>query len=57
MASSSASLLTALEGYIAGYESLYTQADMLQCDISPEKLSVNEDEDNPLLHAFSIDLL
>jgi hypothetical protein len=56
MASSRASLLAALEGCIAGYESLYTQAVMLQCDISPNNLMVNEDDDNPSWHAFLIDL-
>jgi len=56
MASSRASLLAALEGCIAGYESLYTRAGMLQCDISPNNLMVNEDEDNPSWHAFLIDL-
>ncbi|KAF2844181.1 hypothetical protein T440DRAFT_523703 [Plenodomus tracheiphilus IPT5] len=56
MASSRASLLAALEGCIAGYESLYTQAGMLQCDISPNNLMVNEDEDNPSWFAFLIDL-
>ncbi|KAF2843943.1 hypothetical protein T440DRAFT_523872 [Plenodomus tracheiphilus IPT5] len=56
MASSRASLLAALEGCIAGYESLYTQAGMLQCDISPNNLMVNEDEGNPSWFAFLIDL-
>lgn len=56
MASSRASLLAALEGCITGYESLYTRAGMLQCDISPNNLMVNEDEDNPSWHAFLIDL-
>ncbi|PZD30685.1 hypothetical protein A1F97_10045 [Pyrenophora tritici-repentis] len=56
MASSRASLLAALEGCIAGYESLYTRAGMLQCDISPNNLMVNDDEDNPSWHAFLIDL-
>ncbi|KAI1524021.1 hypothetical protein PtrEW4_009834 [Pyrenophora tritici-repentis] len=56
MARSRASLLAALEGCIAGYESLYTRAGMLQCDISPNNLMVNEDDDNPSWHAFLIDL-
>jgi hypothetical protein len=56
MASSMVSLLAALEGCIDGYESLYTRAGMLQCDISPNNLMVNEDEDNPSWHAFLIDL-
>ncbi|KAI1524194.1 hypothetical protein PtrSN002B_011914, partial [Pyrenophora tritici-repentis] len=29
---------------------------MLQCDISPNNLMVNDDEDNPSWHAFLIDL-
>ncbi|KAF2788689.1 hypothetical protein K505DRAFT_410741 [Melanomma pulvis-pyrius CBS 109.77] len=36
--STSALLLTALEGCIDGYELLYTQASMLQCNISPNNL-------------------
>ncbi|KAA8627046.1 hypothetical protein PtrSN002B_011649 [Pyrenophora tritici-repentis] len=56
MARSRASLLAALESCIAGYESLYTRAGMLQCDISPNNLMVNEDDDNPSWHAFLIDL-
>ncbi|KAF1362355.1 hypothetical protein EJ07DRAFT_163618 [Lizonia empirigonia] len=55
-ASSRTSLLAALEGCIEGYESLHTQADMLQRDISPNNLLVNEDEDNPSWPAFLIDL-
>ncbi|KAF1359118.1 hypothetical protein EJ07DRAFT_120978 [Lizonia empirigonia] len=56
MASSRVSLLAALEGCIAGYESLQTRAGMLQCDISPNNLMVNEEEDNPSWRAFLIDL-
>ncbi|KAF1950653.1 hypothetical protein CC80DRAFT_360317, partial [Byssothecium circinans] len=55
-ASSRVSLLAALEGCINRYESLHTRAGMLQCDISPNNLMVNEDEDNPSQHAFLIDL-
>jgi hypothetical protein len=55
-ASSRISLLAALEGCIDGYESLHTRAGMLQCDISPNNLRVNEDEDNPSWHAFLTDL-
>ncbi|KAF2731547.1 hypothetical protein EJ04DRAFT_579020 [Polyplosphaeria fusca] len=56
MASSKASLLAALENCIAGYESLHMRAGILQRDISPNNLMVNEDEDNPSWHAFLIDL-
>ncbi|KAF1346338.1 hypothetical protein EJ07DRAFT_169927 [Lizonia empirigonia] len=56
MASSKTSLLAAMEGCIAGYESLHTRAGMLQCDISPNNLMVNEDEGNPSWHSFLIDL-
>ncbi|KAE8849627.1 hypothetical protein PTNB73_01362 [Pyrenophora teres f. teres] len=56
MASSRVSLLAALEGCFAGYESLYTRAGMLQCDISTNNLMVNEDGDNPSWRAFLIDL-
>ncbi|KAH7111261.1 hypothetical protein B0J11DRAFT_192449 [Dendryphion nanum] len=55
-ASSLTSLLVALEGCIEGYESLYTQAGILQGDISPNNLMVNEDEANPSWPAFLIDL-
>ena len=55
-ASSSVSLLAALQGCITGYESLHTRAGMLQCDISPNNLLVNEEDDNPSLRAFLIDL-
>jgi hypothetical protein len=56
MASSKTSLLAAMEGCIAGYESLYTLAGMLQGDISPANLMVNEDESNPSWYSFLIDL-
>jgi hypothetical protein len=57
-ASSRAALLVALEGCINGYESLHTQAGMLQCDISPANLMMNEDDDNdnPSWPSFLIDL-
>ncbi|KAF1924748.1 uncharacterized protein M421DRAFT_424639 [Didymella exigua CBS 183.55] len=56
MASTKTSLLAAMEGCIAGHESLHTRAGMLQCDISPNNLMVNEDEGNPSWHSFLIDL-
>ncbi|KAH7108768.1 hypothetical protein B0J11DRAFT_449461 [Dendryphion nanum] len=55
-ASSLTDLLAALEGCIEGYESLYTQAGILQGDISPNNLMVNEDEANSSWPAFLIDL-
>ncbi|PVH90318.1 hypothetical protein DM02DRAFT_636904 [Periconia macrospinosa] len=55
-ASSRVSLLAALEGCIVGYELLHTRAGMLQCDISPNNLMVNEEDDNPSWRAFLIDL-
>jgi hypothetical protein len=55
-ASSWSSLLTALEGCIEGYESLHISAEMLQRDISPNNLMVNEDDGNPSWCAFLIDL-
>ena len=55
-ASSRVSLLAALEGCIEGYESLHTQAGVLQCDISPSNLMVNEEDDNPSWRSFLIDL-
>ncbi|KAF1970865.1 hypothetical protein BU23DRAFT_510832 [Bimuria novae-zelandiae CBS 107.79] len=55
-ASSPTSLLTALEGCIEGYESLHTRAGMLQCDISPNNLMVNEEDDNQSWDSFVIDL-
>lgn len=55
-AGSRTSLLAALEGCIEGYESLHTQAGLLQRDISPDNLMVNGDEGNPSFPAFLIDL-
>jgi len=55
-ASTRTSLLAALEACIDGYESLHTRAGMLQCDISPNNLMVNEEDDNPSWRAFLIDL-
>ena len=55
-ASSRVSLLAVLEGCIAGYESLHTKAGMLKCDISPNNLMINEDDNNPSWPAFLIDL-
>ena len=55
-ASSRTNLLAALEGCITGYESLHTQAGMLQSDISPNNLMVNEEDDTPSWRAFLIDL-
>jgi hypothetical protein len=55
-ASSPASLLVALEQCIDGYESLHTRGGMLQRDISPNNLMVNEDAENPSWPAFLIDL-
>ncbi|KKZ63527.1 hypothetical protein EMCG_02152 [[Emmonsia] crescens] len=54
-ASSRVSLLAALEGCIEGYESLH-RAGILQSDISPNNLMVNEDVDCPSRKAFIIDL-
>ncbi len=54
-ASSRTSLLAALEGCIEGHESLYT-AGLLHRDISINNLMVNEDDDNPSLPSFLIDL-
>ncbi|KAM5440864.1 hypothetical protein MferCBS31731_004003 [Microsporum ferrugineum] len=45
-ASSRVALLAALEGCIDGYGSLYRQAGMLQSDISPNNLLINEDARN-----------
>lgn len=55
-ASSRVSLLAGLEGCIEGYESLHARAGMLQCDISPNNLMVNEDKRNSSWPAFLIDL-
>ncbi|KAL6173862.1 hypothetical protein ACJQWK_00023 [Exserohilum turcicum] len=55
--SSPAMLLTALEQCIHGYESLHTQGGILQRDISPNNLMVNEDAGNPSSwRAFLVDL-
>jgi hypothetical protein len=45
-----------LEGCIEGYESLHTQAGILQCDISPANLIINEEKDNNSWPSFLIDL-
>jgi len=55
-ASSQISLLAAFEKCIDGYESLHTRGGMLQRDISPNNLMVNEDDENPSWPAFLIDL-
>ncbi|PZD23186.1 HTH-Tnp-Tc3-2 domain containing protein, partial [Pyrenophora tritici-repentis] len=55
-ASSQSSLLAAMEGCINGYESLHTRAGMLQCDISPNNLMINEEDNDPSWRAFLIDL-
>ncbi|KAM5429321.1 hypothetical protein McanMca71_007718 [Microsporum canis] len=58
-ASSRVALLAALEGCIEGYESLYRLAGMLQRDISPNNLIINEDadaEDISSWKSFIIDL-
>lgn len=55
-ASSPTKLLAALEGCIEGYESLQTKAGLLQSDISPNNLMINEDSRNPSWPAFLIDL-
>lgn len=53
---SRAAMLATLEGCIEGYESLHTQAGMLQCDVSIGNLIMNEDDDNPSWRSFLIDL-
>jgi hypothetical protein len=55
-ASSQTSLLAAFEQCIEGYESLHTRAGMLQRDISPNNLLMNEDEENSSWPSFLIDL-
>jgi len=55
-ASSRAAMLAALEGVIEGYESLHTQAGILQCDVSIGNLLMNEEDDNPSRKSFLIDL-
>ncbi|OJD14653.1 hypothetical protein ACJ73_09058 [Blastomyces percursus] len=54
--SSKSTLLTGLAGCIEGYMSLHDEAGLVQCDISPRNLMVNEDKDNPSWPAFLIDL-
>ena len=49
-------MLDALIGCIHGHESLYTQAGMLQRDISMNNLIMNEDDNNPSWRSFLIDL-
>jgi serine/threonine protein kinase len=49
-------MLAALEGGIEGYESLHTQAGILQRDISTGNLLMNEEDDNPSWKSFLIDL-
>ncbi|KAL5406572.1 hypothetical protein PMIN04_012011 [Paraphaeosphaeria minitans] len=55
-ASSPITLLAALENHIVGHESLRTEADLLQGDVSPDNLIINEDEKNPSWSACIIDL-
>ncbi|EGE81887.1 hypothetical protein BDDG_04830 [Blastomyces dermatitidis ATCC 18188] len=55
-ASSRVALLETLKGCIEGYESLHKKAGMLQCDISPNNLMMNEDDSNPSFRSFLIDL-
>ncbi len=55
-ASSRAALLETIDGCIEGHESLYTEASMLQRDISVNNLVINEDDDNPSWRSFLIDL-
>ncbi|EDN08135.1 predicted protein [Histoplasma mississippiense (nom. inval.)] len=54
--SSKAILLTGLTRCIEGYMSLHDEAGLIQCDVSPRNLMVNEDKDNPSWPAFLIDL-
>ncbi|EER42840.1 conserved hypothetical protein [Histoplasma capsulatum H143] len=54
--SSKATLLTGLASCIEGYMSLHDEAGLIQCDISPRNLMVNEDKNNPSWPAFLIDL-
>ncbi|OJD28400.1 hypothetical protein ACJ73_00178 [Blastomyces percursus] len=54
--SSKATLLTGLASCIEGYMSLHDEAGLIQCDVSPWNLMVNEDKDNPSWPAFLIDL-
>ncbi|EER24607.1 hypothetical protein CPC735_059770 [Coccidioides posadasii C735 delta SOWgp] len=54
--SSRVALLIGMEGCIVGYESLYSKARLIQSDISPRNLLVNEEDDNPSWRSFLIDL-
>ncbi|KMW66850.1 hypothetical protein BDDG_11749 [Blastomyces dermatitidis ATCC 18188] len=54
--SSRVALLVGMEGCIVGYESLYSSARLIQSDISPRNLLINENEDNPSWRSFLIDL-
>ena len=45
-------MLAALEGCIEGYESLHTQAYMLQRDVSIGNLMMNEEDDKPSWRSF-----
>ncbi|KKZ65096.1 hypothetical protein EMCG_01336 [[Emmonsia] crescens] len=49
-------LLAGMEGCIKGYISLYEKAGLIQSDISPRNLLVNEDDNNPSWRSFLIDL-
>jgi hypothetical protein len=40
-------MLTILEGGIKGYESLYTQANIIQYNILIGNLIINEEDNNP----------
>ena len=51
--SSRVALLVGMEGCIAGYESLYSKAGLLQSDISPQNL---QDKGNPSWRSFLINL-
>lgn len=54
-ASSPAAILAALEGCIEEYESLHTQAGILQCDVSIGNLIMTE-ADNPSWRSLLINL-
>ncbi|KAF2453900.1 hypothetical protein BDY21DRAFT_326859 [Lineolata rhizophorae] len=55
-ASSRVALLAALEACIEGHQSLVNRVGLLQCDISPNNLIVDEGDGNRPLRAFLIDL-
>ncbi|KAE8151976.1 hypothetical protein BDV25DRAFT_80775 [Aspergillus avenaceus] len=55
-ASSCASMLSALEDCVDGYQSLHTTVGLLQGDISTGNLMMNEEDGNPSWRAFLIDL-